>query len=147
VAIEELWGVGGAAGTHDGRWCDEAAPRLWVADRQGWRGQRPSRTRRRTDEHKVVDDDRGVVEEDENRRGRALPLSHILLVFNVYTSAFNQFILHQYLSNIICQTISHNNFFRNDLSHSYDIHLKFHHHHYVLRDRDKKIRSHLHIFF
>jgi hypothetical protein len=68
----------------------------------------PSRTRRRTGEREVVDDDRGVAEEDKNQRGRALPLSHILLAFNVYTSAFNQFILHQYPSNIICQTISHN---------------------------------------
>jgi hypothetical protein len=41
----------------------------------------------------------------------------------------------------ICGTI------KNDLSHSYDIHLKFHSHNCVLRDEINKIRSHLHMFF
>jgi hypothetical protein len=53
---------------------------------------------------------------------------------------------HQYTSNISYHIIVHGKKnFKNNLSHSYDIHFKFYFHRYILPDEMNKTRSHLHI--
>jgi hypothetical protein len=52
----------------------------------------------------------------------------------------------QHPSNIICHIILHNNKTLNNLSHTYDIYLKFHFYLCVLRDEMNKTRYHLHMY-
>jgi hypothetical protein len=74
---------GGQRGTGGRRWCCGAARRRGFRLDHGWsmgggqgrRWQRLDHARRRTGERDVVDDARGVAEEDVDPRGLTLPLS------------------------------------------------------------------------